>query len=361
MDELTVCTANAYPIYFRSSYDDLQEAFWNRGLEATKRCIVTDSNVAPLYLDKVQNILRGVEPFIFEAGEARKHMGTLADMYSHFLANKLDRRKSVIVALGGGVTGDLAGFAAATYMRGIRYVQLPTSLLAQVDSSVGGKTAIDFEGVKNLVGAFYQPEFVYINTDTLHTLPQQEFISGLGEVVKHGLIASPDYYRYVSKNRNAILALEKSALMEIVAGSCRIKANVVESDERESGPREVLNFGHCVGHAIESLSGYSLPHGHCVAIGMSAALFWSQKLGHITEAERAEALDLLTALGLPTTVSDTEYTLEEILSFMQKDKKNQSDALRLVRLKGVGQAYTDNTIPHEVVLEAVASIYQKKP
>jgi len=358
MSEIIVRTASSYPIYFRSSYDDLDMAFWNNGYEATKRCIVTDSNVAPLYLDKVQNIIRGVEPFIFEAGEARKHMGTLADMYSHFLANKLDRRKSVIVALGGGVTGDLAGFAAATYMRGIPYVQLPTSLLAQVDSSVGGKTAVDFEGVKNLVGAFYQPKFVYINTDTLHTLPQQEFISGLGEVVKHGLISSTEYYRYISENRDAILALENSALMEVVAGSCRIKANVVEGDERESGPREVLNFGHCVGHAIESLSGYSLPHGHCVSIGMCAALYWSQKMGHITEAERAEACDLLRALGLPTTVTGTEYTLEAILSFMHKDKKNLSDSLRLVRLKGIGQAYTDNTIPKEVVLEAVASVIE---
>lgn len=356
MDKYIVQTGVPYPIYFRHSYEGLGRIF-NENFEGRKAFIVTDSNVAPLYLETVKKALPSHDPpsYIFEAGEGSKHMGVISEMYKCFLANKLDRR-SVIVALGGGVCGDMAGFAAATYMRGLDYIQLPTSLLAQVDSSVGGKTAVDFEGIKNLIGAFHQPRLVYINLATLDTLPRREFISGLGEVVKHGFISdSGDPYRnYLENNQGQILALDPAALLEVVAGSCRIKASVVAQDEKEKGLREILNFGHCVGHAVESLSDYTLPHGHCVAIGMCAAFYMSQKMGNITKSAVKSAVELIKAYGLPTTAS--EYTPKSILSFMYKDKKTINDTLRIVLLKEMGIAYTDDKLSKEYIMECLNEI-----
>ena len=348
--KLTVQTENAYPIYFCRSYSDLHETFKNTGLLGRKICIVTDTNVASLYLDTVKEALGGAPAFIFKVGEAQKHMGTLQEMYKSFLAYKLDRH-SIIVALGGGVAGDLAGFAAATFMRGVDFVQLPTSLLAQVDASVGGKTAIDFENVKNLIGAFHQPRLVYINLTALSTLPHQEFVSGMGEVIKHGLIGDEVYYRYLQDNCQAIKDLDPEAMLQVVAGSCRIKERVVSKDEKEAGLREILNFGHCVGHAVESLSNYSLPHGQCVAIGMCAVLRLSLKMGHITQEETEQAVKLMKAFDLPTTT--TGYEPEKILAAMYKDKKTINDVLRVVLLKKIGEAYTDNTVSPENILESL--------
>lgn len=346
MDKLIIKTAPPYPIYFRHSYDDLGAAFREAGIQDRKICIVTDSNVSPLYLDAVKAGLGSASAFIFKAGEASKNIRTLEDMYKCFLDNKLDRR-SVVVALGGGVTGDLAGFAAATFMRGITFVQLPTSLLAQVDAGVGGKTAIDFEGVKNLIGAFYQPRLVYMNLSALNTLPTEEFISGMGEVVKHGLISDKGYYEFLQSNRVAIQNLDPEAMLEVVAGSCRIKAAVVEEDERESGLREILNFGHCVGHAVESLSDYSLPHGQCVAIGMCAAL----RMSGISKSDQEQAQDLMEFFKLPTSASD--YKPEEIISTMYKDKKTLNDKLRVVLLKKIGEAYTDDGVTNDRILSTL--------
>ena len=421
-DILRVQTGVEYPIYFRHSYDGLRDAFLENGLlaempemsETTKTSemskipeislkegfgykklrkilIITDSNVAPLYLDTVTKALTGfslanspladsLPAFIFEAGESSKNMNTLQDIYNFFLANKLDRR-SVVVALGGGVTGDMAGYAAATYMRGLDYVQLPTSLLAQVDSSVGGKTAVDFQNVKNLIGSFHQPRLVYINLSTLKTLPKDEFTSGMGEVIKHGLIGGRDYgggyYEYLHKNRQAIQNLIPEVIQEVVAGSCRIKAAVVAQDEKETGLRETLNFGHCVGHAIESLSNYTISHGHCVVIGMCAALQLSQKLGHITLQEVERALKLIRDFELPTgvreyinqatfsesifsgstftgsTFSESTFSVEAIIATMFKDKKTINDTLRVVLLKKIGYAYTDSTVPIEMIEECI--------
>jgi len=344
--ELTVQTGEAYPIYFRHTYEDLSDVLSQADLLGRKICIVTDSNVAPLYLDIVKKALGQPPSFVFEAGEMQKHTNTLQEMYACFLDYKLDRH-SVIIALGGGVVGDLAGFAAATFMRGIAFVQLPTSLLAQVDASVGGKTAIDFKGVKNLIGAFYQPRLVYINLTTLETLPRQEFISGMGEVIKHGLIDNSDYYQYLQEHRQAIYNLEPEALLQVVAGSCRIKAAVVAKDERETGLRETLNFGHCVGHAVESLSEYSLPHGQCVSIGMCTALRLSLKMEYITLEEMNLAIKLMKDFDLPIA---TDYAPEKILTTMYKDKKTINDTLRVVLLKKIGVAYTDSTISNEDIL-----------
>ena len=344
LDSFDVLLGEPYSIYFRRSFEGLPEVFDGAGLMGRKVFVVTDSNVGPLYLAAVEAALDCVGSFVFAAGEASKNIDTIQGIYSAFLAHRLDRR-SVVVALGGGVVGDMAGFAAATFMRGLPFVQLPTSLLAQVDAGVGGKTGFDFDGLKNLVGAFYQPRLVYMNLDSLDTLPSLEFTSGLAEVIKHGFIGDSDYYRYLLDHREAILDRVPEAMLEVIRGSCRIKAAVVAKDERESGLREILNFGHCVGHAIESLSGYSLPHGHCVAIGMCAAL-------HMSGIE--EGKSLIESFGLPTKVEGMASS--DILATMFLDKKTQNDTLRIVLLKKFGEAYTDDGLTHRQMLEALDSV-----
>ena len=327
-------------LIIENSYDQLAQMEF----ACRKLCIVTDSNVAPLYLDAVKQVLGNVPVFKFKAGEPSKHIGTVSEIYKFFLANKLDRR-SVVVALGGGVVGDLAGFAAATYMRGIDVVQLPTTLLAQVDAGLGGKTGFDFEGVKNLIGAFHQPKLVYINLNTLNTLPEEEFVSGLGEVVKHGYIGSgnKEYYKFLRDNSEKILKLQPDAMFKVVEGSCKIKMDVVRKDEKESGLREILNFGHCVGHAIESLSGYTMAHGKCVSVGMCAALYMSG----IKD-------DLIQIFNLPTSIAN--YNPQDILDTMYKDKKTVNDTLRIVLLKKIGEAYTNDTITQDKILESLNGI-----
>ncbi|MCL1988449.1 MAG: 3-dehydroquinate synthase [Firmicutes bacterium] len=353
MKELTVNTKHPYPIYFRHSFDDICNAFSEVDLLNRKSIIVTDSNVAPIYLQTLKKAINTENAFIFTAGESQKHLGTISDMYTAFLNSKLDRR-SVVVALGGGVVGDMAGFAAATFMRGISYVQVPTSLLAQVDSSVGGKTAIDFANVKNLVGAFCQPKLVYVNLSTLKTLPKQEFTSGMGEAVKHGIIGDKSYFDYLKNNVDDIKNLQPTALLQLVEGSCVTKSAVVAQDETEQGLREILNFGHCIGHAIESLSNYTLLHGCCVAIGMHAALFISHKLGNISQANFDDSLNLIKAYDLPTTVFG--YKKADILSTMYKDKKTLNDTLRIVLLKKMGSAYTDSNISEATIISAIGAI-----
>jgi len=347
-DIMTVKASKPYPIYFRDSFEDLKGALNFGG----KTCIITDNNVAPLYLKPVREILGNAPAFIFEAGEANKNMQTLQDIYSFFLENKMDRR-SVAVALGGGVVGDICGLAAATYMRGIKFVQVPTSLLAQVDASVGGKTAVDFSGVKNLIGAFHQPSLVYINVKTLETLPEEEFVSGMGEVIKHGLIGGREYFDLIRESIEDKQDYAKIA--QLVKGSCEIKAKVVEADEKEGGLREILNFGHCVGHAIENVSGYSIPHGHSVALGMCAALYISNEKGDITDDEAEQAINLMEEFGLPTNLD--EYEIKDIISEMFKDKKVIDDKLRIVLLSKPGEAYTAESVAIGQVEEALRFLY----
>ena len=344
-------------IIFRHSYDNLAEAVRNVNLAGRKFCIISDSNVASLYMENVKKALGDMPSFVFKAGETQKHLGTIEEMYKFFLTHTLDRQ-SVVFALGGGVVGDMAGFAAATYMRGISVIQLPTTLLAQVDAGLGGKTGVDFAGVKNLIGAFHQPSLVYTNLSTLNTLPQSEFFSGMAEVIKHGLIADMEYYQYLINNQEAIKNLDPLVMEDVVIGSCKIKSQVVAKDEKEAGLREILNFGHCVGHAIESLSEYSIPHGKCVAIGMCAALRLSQICNEgktpISPDDYKKAVDLMKFFELPVKIEG--YSLSDILANMYKDKKTRSGNLRIVLLKKIGEAYTDNTLSREKILECLAEV-----
>ncbi|MDO5389144.1 MAG: 3-dehydroquinate synthase [Clostridia bacterium] len=345
---------DTYPIYIDNNYDSLAEAFENAGLTGRSACIITDTNVSPLYGEKVKSMLEGcftrVCLYAFEAGENSKSLETIMDFYRFFIENHLDR-KSVLIALGGGVVGDMCGFAAATYMRGIAFVQMPTTLLAQVDSSVGGKTGVDFMGNKNMIGAFYQPEFVYINTDTLKTLPYREVAAGIAEAVKYGYIIDRDFLDYFINNKEKIKNLEPEEINEVIYLSCKAKADVVSKDEKEMGLRAILNFGHTFGHAIETLSNFNMLHGECVGIGMLSGLYFSAKRGMISEDEIKRCEDLLKFFELPVRIKD--YSADEIHKQMFNDKKTKNGVINIVALKEIGNAYIDKSAEEKEIDDAI--------
>ncbi|MCK7595012.1 3-dehydroquinate synthase [Pseudomarimonas salicorniae] len=301
--------------------------------------VLSDANVAPHYADRVLAALgeRVHALHVLPPGEAEKTLARFAEVMEA-MARLRASRDATLVALGGGVIGDLGGFAAACWMRGIRFVQLPTTLLAMVDSSVGGKTAVDLPAGKNLVGAFHQPSAVLIDTDTLATLPDRELRAGLAEVVKYGAIFDADFLAWLEQYADALLAREPAALAEAIARSCRHKAEVVARDETEQGERALLNFGHTFGHALETEVGYhDLLHGEAVAIGMVCAARLSARLGRAPEADAARLAVLLDRMGLPIA-PPPGLDPERLLAHMRLDKKNLSGALRLILWRGTGQA-----------------------
>ena len=243
-----------------------------------------------------------METFIFPAGEKNKNLDTVRTLYE-FLIQKHFDRKDVLVALGGGVVGDLCGFAGATYLRGIRFIQVPTTLLSQVDSSIGGKTGVDFDSYKNMVGAFHMPSLVYASTSSLLTLSAEQFASGMGEIVKHGLIKNRDYYQWICEHADAIRERDLKVCEQLILVSCQIKRDVVEKDPTEQGERALLNFGHTLGHAIEKLMNFKLAHGQCVALGCLAAAHISAKRGMITDAEVDQMRKAFATFDLPVSFS----------------------------------------------------------
>ncbi|MDA0999122.1 MAG: 3-dehydroquinate synthase [bacterium] len=306
--------------------------------------IVSDTNVAPLFGPKALASLKragvAAELFAVPAGERSKSDRQLGRIYDRLARMHIDRGCG-IVALGGGVVGDLAGYAAATYLRGLPYIQVPTSLLAQVDSAVGGKTAIDHPAGKNLIGAFYQPAAVLSDTAALKKLPAREFHAGFAEVVKHAAIADRRLFAYLEKNAARLLRREAAPLAHVVAVNCRIKARVVEADERESNLRQILNFGHTLGHAVEAAAGYSrrLLHGEAVAIGMAAAARLSFREGRCTEAEAARLIDLLARFALPVSMRrpPAEAALRRLVA---RDKKSHRGEAQFVLMEKIGRVRT---------------------
>ena len=294
-----------------------------------KACIISDSNVAPLYNEKVRSSLENagfsVSEYVFPAGEASKNADTFIDVLE-FLASNNFTRKDTLFALGGGVTGDLTGFSAATYMRGINFVQIPTSLLAAVDSSVGGKTAIDLQGGKNLAGAFYQPEIVIFDTDVLDTLPDEYFFDGMGEVIKYAMIAD--------EGLEKLLDNAEENLEEIIAKCIKIKRDIVSEDEFEGGIRRILNFGHTAGHAIEKLMNYKLSHGACVAIGMCIITRAWEKRGLCEKGTADRLCAMCDAFELLTY---TDISPEKMLEVSKNDKKAENDGVNIVVPLNVGK------------------------
>ncbi len=301
--------------------------------------IISDSNVAELLGEDLKRLLgeKGLssELFVFPAGEVSKNMDTVVSLARQMVRAGFDR-KSALIALGGGVTGDIAGFLASIYLRGIPYVQIPTSLLAQVDSSVGGKTGVDLPEGKNLLGTFYQPSRVYIDYGVLTTLPLEHLKNGLAEVVKYGCIASPELFTFLEENSSRLLLYDAESLEHIIFESCRIKADIVSRDELEGGLRRVLNFGHTIGHAIEAATGYEMLHGFCVGIGMVAAAKISEELEIARESLSPRLERLLKAFDLPTTLPQG-IKVPEIMQFLRTDKKVWKGRLTFVLLKRFGE------------------------
>lgn len=346
-----------YPIYFEKDFSKLSQALKEEGLEGRKICIVSDSHVAPLYKEAVSDALKEATSsvcfFTFEAGERNKNLNTVQELYGTLIDNGIDR-KGILAALGGGVTGDLTGFAAATYLRGIDFIQIPTTLLSQVDSSVGGKTGVDFRQYKNMIGAFHQPRLVYMNLNTLQTLPEVEFSCGMGEILKTGLICDGDFFRRICTNKDEIKALEISALSSMIRRCCEIKAGVVERDPKEQGERVLLNLGHTVGHAVEKLKDFVLLHGQCVGIGLIAAAFLSMERGFLTKEEYEEIRKGCAAYDLPLGVSGLKA--EEILSATKKDKKMEQGRIKFILMDGIGKSFIDKTVTDEELLRAIREI-----
>ncbi|HIX59028.1 MAG TPA: 3-dehydroquinate synthase [Candidatus Blautia gallistercoris] len=354
--QLTVCRANefSYEIYLREDFSDLSAAVSEAGLENRKVCIVTDSHVGPYYLEQIRQALQTCVSFetvfVMEAGEASKNLDTVQALYEHLIRNHFER-KDFLVALGGGVVGDLTGFAAATYLRGVPFIQVPTTLLSQVDSSIGGKTGVDFQQYKNMVGAFHQPRLVYMNLSVLHTLPDTEFACGMGEVLKSGLIWDADYYRWLLENQKDIEARELSCLSKMILRCCDIKRQVVEKDPKEQGLRGILNFGHTIGHAIEKLMDFQLLHGQCVGLGTLAAAYISMKRGMLTSDEFALICEGNRRFHLPERISG--LTKEQILAVTKSDKKMEGGRVKFILLKQLGEACIDTTVSDEEICEGI--------
>ncbi|AVJ09710.1 3-dehydroquinate synthase [Haemophilus influenzae] len=318
--------------------------------------IVTNPTVAQFYLDTVIYALekRGcvVDHVLLPDGEKYKTLESLNLIFTALLQGN-HGRDTTIIALGGGVIGDVAGFAAASYQRGVRLIQIPTTLLSQVDSSVGGKTAVNHELGKNMIGAFYQPSMVIIDTLTLNTLPKREVNAGLAEVIKYGAILDYEFFEWLEQHIDELVALNPEALQHCISRCCQIKADVVARDETEKGDRALLNLGHTFGHAIETHLGYgNWLHGEAVSTGMMMAAALSEELGDISIADVSRLEKLLARANLPTVSPDTMQP-EDYLPHMMRDKKVLSGKLRLVLLKSLGQAYVANDTAHTIVLNAI--------
>jgi 3-dehydroquinate synthase len=325
--------------------------------------VVTDGNVAYLHLDRFLSVLKhaGVDarPIVLDPGEGTKSFHWLAKLIGELLATGVDRG-GLIVALGGGVIGDLTGFAAGVLKRGVAFAQVPTTLLSQVDSSVGGKTGINVPEGKNLVGVFHQPQIVIVDTQVLSTLPRRELLAGYAEVAKAGALGDADYFAWLEANALRALHGEPDAIVHAVAHACRMKADIVARDERESGVRALLNLGHTFGHALEAATGFSdrLLHGEGVAIGMALAFKLSAKLDLCPEADAARLIRHLRTVGLPAEIADIpgeRPATDTLIAAMSHDKKVKDGKLMFVLARGIGQAFVSGDVPLEKVREVLST------
>ena len=319
--------------------------------------VVSNPVVAGLYAEEIRDSLRDAgydnALVLIPEGEAHKNAASLGLIYDALVEHRFDR-SAALIALGGGVIGDITGFAAATFLRGIGYVQVPTTLLAQVDASVGGKTAVNHDQGKNLIGAFHQPRLVVIDMKTLRTLPEREFAAGMAEVIKHGIIQDAGYFGFLEEEMDSLMRLDAEAVETAVAGSCRIKAAVVEQDEREDDRRAILNFGHTVGHALESFTAYErFLHGEAVAIGMIQAATLSAGRGLLSDAELERIEALVRRAGLPWQIPD-DIALEDLVAGMALDKKSHAGKIKFVLCEGIGSTRFQWFSAAEIVRELMS-------
>ncbi|HKJ50787.1 MAG TPA: 3-dehydroquinate synthase [Gammaproteobacteria bacterium] len=345
----------AYPIYIGRGLLD-ESGPLGRHIAGSSALVVSNTTVAPLYLEAVQQALdeNGTrqDAVILEDGEQYKTLAAVETIVDRLIEARHDRQ-STVIALGGGVIGDIAGFAASVYQRGVNFVQLPTTLLSQVDSSVGGKTGVNHPLGKNMIGAFYQPRCVIADVGSLDTLPARELSAGLAEVIKYGLIYDADFFAWLEQNIDALVARDADLLAEAVLVSCRIKARVVELDEREAGLRAILNLGHTFGHAIEAVMGYgNWLHGEAVAAGMMLAIDMSIREGLIDEAVRKRAAALLERASLPVAPPG-EISGAQFLDAMAIDKKTLDGNIKLVLLRALGEAFVSGDYDRDKLLQTL--------
>ena len=356
---LTISDSSERPLYdivIRPDYDGLCENLAPLGFHQRRIGIIADENTARLYGKEVLDRLSADNrAFLFQipAGEQFKTLDTVRSLYAQLIDSHFERG-DCLAALGGGVVGDITGFCAATYLRGIAFVQLPTTLLAQSDSSVGGKTGVDFDGYKNMVGAFCMPKLVYMNVRTLQTLESRVYLSGMGEVIKHGLIRDKSFFAWLETHAGQIRDRDAAALMEMDEINCRIKGRIVQEDPTEKGIRSLLNFGHTIGHAVEKYKAGELYHGECVAVGMAAAAVISRERGLITEDEVQRICRVLSLYDLPVTVSG--LTPEQVIMAARSDKKIVNGLLRFILLESLGRAVIDTSVTEEEMMKALSVV-----
>lgn len=347
-----------YDIVFSQGFEELWQELAMLGCENKRLCIITDSKVNEIYGDTVLTLLgekgQKTVKYVFQEGEERKNLDTVKGIYRFLIEEGFDR-KDMLLALGGGVVGDIAGYVAATYLRGIDFVQIPSTLLAQADSSIGGKTGVDFDGYKNMVGAFKMPRLVYMNLSLLQTLEERQYFSGFAEIMKHGLIKDALFYEWLIENMYEICERDLNVLQEMLMRSCTIKKLVVEKDPMEQGERALLNFGHTVGHAIEKAKNFTLYHGECVALGTVAAAYISWKRELLSMEEYYEVRDMFVPFYLPVSVDDIDPS--EILRLTKADKKMESGKIKFILLKKIGKAVVESSVTDEEILSAINEIY----
>ncbi|NVK23015.1 MAG: 3-dehydroquinate synthase [Kangiellaceae bacterium] len=347
-------TSQNYQIQIGQGLLDDKQAFIN-SIKSSQVLIISNEVVAPLYLDPLKQTLQAFECFeyIVPDGEQHKSLQQFEAIISFMIENRL-RRNATIIALGGGVIGDLSGYVAASYYRGIDFIQVPTSLLAQVDSSVGGKTAVNHPLGKNLIGAFHQPKKVITDIDTLKTLPEREFRSGIAEIIKAAIIADSDFFSWLEGNYQAILSQDANVLASMIARSCQIKADIVANDEKEQGTRAWLNLGHTFAHAIEKDMGFgTLLHGEAVAIGLCLAANFNQQRQQLTGVDKQKIFKLVARFGLPTCIP-AQLSAESLINAMSIDKKNIDQDLTLILPSSIGRVTIENNISKNEMYDFLA-------
>jgi 3-dehydroquinate synthase len=347
----------SYPIYIGHSIFTHKE-FWKALIPGSQVCIVTNETIAPLYLSQFIEVFSdySCSTIILPDGEAHKKIDVFLQVIDTLVVDQ-HRRSTTLIALGGGVIGDVTGFVAACYQRGVGFIQVPTTLLAQVDAAIGGKVGINYRAMKNFIGTFYQPNAVIIDTVFLATLPEREFRAGLAEVIKYGLIQDKIFFDYLCQNIEAILRRSPDFLSYVIEVSCRIKICFVEQDEYDKhGRRALLNFGHTFGHALESVMNYTILHGEAVAWGMRKACQLSQRLGYLSQEEVVRVRNLLEQCNLLIS-TPAGVAAEALITSMRTDKKNSDDNVRLILLKSLGEAFIADTVSPQMIREVLEDGY----
>ncbi|MCL2574245.1 MAG: 3-dehydroquinate synthase [Defluviitaleaceae bacterium] len=355
-----------YPIMIRNTWSDLVLELHKINTPQRKFFIVIDEAIFDTYSDDISktfraSVLINQSITIFAINVEAKSIATTMALLKYFHENRLDR-SSLVVAIGGGAISDIAGFAASIYMRGIDYITLPTTLLSMVDASIGGKTGVDFEGVKNLIGTFHNPSLVYINVDTLKSLNHAQYISGLAEVIKYGIISDSNFFEYISDHRQEVASRNPEALEKIINTSISIKSKIVAEDAKDRGIRQILNYGHTFGHAIEALCDFKLPHGHCVALGIICAANFSKNMNMMSMFHVEHIYDILSFFGLPTKLPKKfKLTAEDIYQKMLVDKKAENGNITLIISHKIGSANIHRGAEKDDVISAIKSILWERP